>query len=175
MYNEDSDNSNNKSYYNDENNSSRETQNIKISQPELTIQPANLPAISNNIPPATVTWWRQIVKRQNQPNRFDIYYFPKETNIRLRSVREAKQYCEDNNIFYDSDLIDFSIRNKFQGVIHSKENLHSSQIVSVSDDESPSTLATKTDHIWLEVEIPKTFNQAIKSPQSQNWQQSMQK
>ena len=37
MYNEDSDNRNNQSYYNDENNSSRETQNIKTSQPELTI------------------------------------------------------------------------------------------------------------------------------------------
>ena len=76
MYNEDSNDSNNQSDYSNENNSSRETQNIKASQPELTIQPANLPTISNNIPPATVTWRHQIVKRQNQPNRFDIYYFP---------------------------------------------------------------------------------------------------
>ncbi|KAF8781583.1 hypothetical protein HNY73_011966 [Argiope bruennichi] len=60
-----------------------------------------------------VNWLRK-VPREKGSN--DIYYTEENMKTRLRSLGEIEQYCEKNNIKFQSELFDFSRENKFSGV-----------------------------------------------------------
>ncbi|KAG8160610.1 hypothetical protein JTE90_022572 [Oedothorax gibbosus] len=49
--------------------------------------------------------------------RTDIYYYEHNSNHRLRTLKEIKNYCERNNLEFNPDIFDFSGKNKFSGFV----------------------------------------------------------
>ena len=68
--------------------------------------------------PKKVSWFRK-PKRRADGSPTDIYYYEDGCNKRLRSIREAKEYCDQNNILYKPELFDFSASNKYKGIVGS--------------------------------------------------------
>ena len=59
---------------------------------------------------------------ENQKHKVDgsciyVYYYEDDPNKRLRSIREVKECCDQNNILYESELFDFSDSNKYKGLV----------------------------------------------------------
>lgn len=57
-----------------------------------------------------ISKWKTIEKEQKNKSRVDIYYYPPESNQRLRSQNDARTYCEENGLQYK--VQDFNFKPK---------------------------------------------------------------
>ncbi len=104
-----------------------------------------------------VPWTREAVPRRDG-SRTDIYYSIEGTKIRLRSFNDVEKYCDANNIVYDKNLFNFSGKNSSSGRV--------SDLLNFSTDNEANI---------VEITIPKTFKQAIRTPESKKWEEAMNK
>ena len=88
-------------------------------------------------PPRIINWTRTLQRRKVSP-RTDVYYYPEGFNKKLKTVREVKDFCTKNNIFFDPDLFDFSTLNKYQGPVPIPDSSDRSD-KKVNEDVDPSS------------------------------------
>lgn len=127
-----------------------EPQNKIHSESDPDVQPSS----SNKlIPCSEIAWIRQPKLRKNQ-SRVDIYYGIKGTHTRLRSYANVIDYCKQNNIEYDESLFNFSTKDSSSGEV--------SELVKRGGEAN-----------LVEVKIPRSYKEALKSPETAEWERAM--
>lgn len=107
-------------------------------------------------PLTNVSWVRHLEIPQKRKSNISVYYSIEGKDFRLYSYEDVAKYCKQNNIRYNKSDFNFDTKDLFSGR---------------TLDEKP---CSKVEVNHTEVFIPKSYNEAIKSPQSNEWKAAMQ-
>ena len=131
---------------------SNDKSDINVNEPIFLMPDQDDQNLSNSVPDTPeptsppvsqlkhVTWHRYVVPRKTG-NKVDVYYYPDGSNDRLRSLDNLTKYCQKHNIFLDPDLINFSSKISYQGIVKDKSDL----LPNSKNNTQPSTSATQSD------------------------------
>ncbi|GBN72653.1 Retrovirus-related Pol polyprotein from transposon TNT 1-94 [Araneus ventricosus] len=103
--------------------------------------------------------WKRVTKKREKgktAGRVDVYYYPKP-GVRLRSLKEVKNYCDNENINFDPKEFDFSTKRELKNVT----------------DEDLSEESSEEEHSAMVTEIPKSYREAIVSSLKEKWINAM--
>lgn len=102
-----------------------------------------------------IPWVREVVYRKDG-SRADVYYKIEGSNTRLRSFNDVEKFCSRNNIIYNKAIFDFKGKNTFSG-----------KVLDIKRDKQEANLT--------EIKVPKDYNSAIQSLNSNEWKTAMNK
>ncbi|GBN73143.1 Retrovirus-related Pol polyprotein from transposon TNT 1-94 [Araneus ventricosus] len=103
--------------------------------------------------------WKRVTKKREKgktAGRVDVYYYPKP-GVRLRSLKEVKNYCDNENINFDPKEFDFSTKRELKNLT----------------DEDLSEESSEEEHSAMVTEIPKSYREAIVSSLKEKWINAM--
>ncbi|GBN11449.1 hypothetical protein AVEN_222262-1 [Araneus ventricosus] len=103
--------------------------------------------------------WKRVTKKREKGKtvgRVDVYYYPKP-GVRLRSLKEVKNYCDNENINFDPKEFNFSTKRELKNLT----------------DEDLSEELSEEEHSAMVTEIPKSYREAIVSSLKEKWINAM--
>ncbi|KAF8785815.1 Retrovirus-related Pol polyprotein like [Argiope bruennichi] len=133
-------------------------------QDDKTCLPENLPLLD-------ISTWERLEKPRKKSKRVDVYYYP-PSKERLRSLNDAKRYCEKNNLAFDPNQFNFkptTVNTRFDQKSDSEEE---TSIDSNSLDEGNCIDDIFQHEIYMS-EIPKTYVETQNSPDKSKWDEAM--
>ncbi|KAF8763300.1 hypothetical protein HNY73_021500 [Argiope bruennichi] len=133
-------------------------------QDDKTCLPENLPLLD-------ISTWERLEKPRKKSKRVDVYYYPPRKE-RLRSLNDAKRYCEKNNLVFDPDKFNFkptTVNTRFDQKSDSEEE---TSIDSNSLDEGNCIDDIVQHEIYMS-EIPKTYAETRNSADKSKWDEAM--
>ncbi|KAF8789255.1 Retrovirus-related Pol polyprotein like [Argiope bruennichi] len=126
--------------------------------------------LPENSPLLNISTWERLEKPRKQSKRVDVFYYP-PSKERLRSLNDAKRYCEKNNLVFDPDQFNFkptTVNTRFDQKSDSEEE---TSIDSNSLDEA-NCIDIFQHEIYMS-EIPKTYAETQNSPDKSKWDEAM--
>lgn len=134
---------------------------IHEQEPDQVLESPGKEPVETTAQKVTDLKWIRKPKERPGGDRTDIYYYIDGVKDRFRSQNDIRKYCETRNIEFEDyrKFFDFSPRNMYSGN------------VSFARDEGNEETSDEAN--IAEIMVPKSYEEAIKSKDSNKWKSAM--
>ena len=122
----------------------------------------------NKLKSINISRWERTENPRNLSDRIDVYYFPPESNERLRSSNDVKKFCKKNKFAFEPNKFSF----KPQGV-ESVSGQSTNQTCLSNDLDYMNDCIDIFQHESYNVELPKSFDDTQTSSDKVKWDSAM--